>query len=310
MSGSHPPESPAPPDTAAGPPIADPEAAPAVLLRPLAKPRRLQNTVIAVALLAEFVALIGHPLFGWGDKFYAVTPPPLTYHPPLPPSGGEVLSRLAGQAARIPAPATGAYAYVKVQSWQIDTGRSDPPSPVVPVVTQSWRTPAGTGRMVTFIRAPGATNATARVSAPAGGSLPALSPNAATLAGQLAAAAPASDGAAREFVGFENLARRQPIPPAVEASILDLLARIPGVTNSGSVVDRDGRAGVAVSLDSGASGGPIRYTLIFAPSSGRLLESDQTLDGDPIPRGVKPGSVMAYTAFLATGYVSGPSETP
>jgi hypothetical protein len=96
----------------------------------------------------------------------------------------------------------------------------------------------------------------------------------------------------------------------VEAVILGVLARIPGVTNSGAVVDRDGRVGVAVSLDSDASGESVRYTLVFAPATGALLEADQTLSGDAQAPDVRQGAVIAYTTFLAAGYVDSTTASP
>jgi hypothetical protein len=310
MSGEPSPDAPAPDPHAGDPPPTGPRRT----LR--TRPWRLGTVVIAVALLAEFVALIGHPLFGWGPgpKRFAATPASLVYHAPLPPSGAEVLLRLSETAARAGAGVTipsGAYRYVKRQTWQLPAAASGapPPASVVPVVTESWRAPDGDGRIARFIRrSSGVTTEQAGVVS--GDPLPALSTSATVMARRLQAAAPAGPGPAREFIGFVALAGDQPIPAEAEAVILGLLARIPGVTNSGAVVDRAGRAGVSVSLDSDASGEPVRYTLIFAPATGALLEADQTLSGDPQAPDVRPGAVMAYTTFLAAGYVDSTTASP
>jgi hypothetical protein len=266
---------------------------------------------------AEFVALIGHPLFGWGDKYYAATPPSLVYHAPLPPSGADVLIRLAAAAqsaanhsAAAPS-APGAYAYVKRQSWQLaDAGSgAPPPARVLPVVTESWQAPNGAGRVLRFIR--GASPVSTQTAAGGSGrSLPPLSTSAPALAGRLRAAAPGTPGPAGQFVGLAKLTGDQPIPPRAEAVILELLARLPGLIDSGTVIDRDGRAGVAVSLESGASGELIRYTLIFAPATGALLEADQMLVGDPSAPDVRPDAMIAYTTFLAAGYVDSTTARP
>jgi hypothetical protein len=311
MSGEPAPDSPARDRQAEDPAPKDPR-------RGLRSPsRRLQNAVVALALLAELVALIGHPLFGWGPKpkARAATPAPLTYHATLPPSGAQVLVRLAAAAARqsgfTPA-AQGTYAYVERQAWQLSVGRSGspPPANVIPVVTESWRASDGSGRVVTFIRGPGSRSAGRLQSAAARRPLPAMSTTPTVLLAELWDAAPAGVGAARELLGLAALAAEQPIPARVEAVALGLLARIPGVINSGTVTDRDGRAGVAVSLDSDSSGEPIRYTLIFAPASGALLEADQTLEGDPEEPELRPGAVIAYTTFLAAGYVDSTTARP
>lgn len=109
---------------------------------------------------------------------------------------------------------------------------------------------------------------------------------------------------------FSTLADSQPIRPLVEAAILRLLARIPGLIDSGTVSDRDGRAGVAVSLDSGYTGHMIRYTLIFGQGTGELLDAEQTLTGDPGKLDVPEGSILAYTTFLASGYVATTTTRP
>lgn len=87
----------------------------------------IQNAVIGVALLAEFIVIIGHPLFGWGPKpkAYAATPQPLTYNVPAPPSGRDALLTLGAAAERRPVgPPTARtpYAYVR-------NGISPPASP-------------------------------------------------------------------------------------------------------------------------------------------------------------------------------------
>jgi hypothetical protein len=89
-----------------------------------------------------------------------------------------------------------------------------------------------------------------------------------------------------------------------------VLARSPGLIDSGEVTDRAGRPGVAVSLDSAYSGAPTRYTLIFNPDTGILLGEEETLLGNPGKLNVRPRSVIAYTAFLASDYVASPTARP
>jgi hypothetical protein len=284
----------------------------------LPRPRRLLNTVIAVALLAELVALIGHPLFGWGPgkPTYAATPAALDYHQPLPPSGSAVLIRLADVAAQrsavVPVP-HGAYAYVRRQTWQLAPrrpGHSDR-APVIPAVIESWRRYlGGAGRAVTVVRNPRSGVVTTRTTSPSGGALPALSTSPVALVHRLETAAPPGSGPATGFFGLATMAAVEPIPPASEAAILRLLAHSPGVLNAGAVIDRAGRPGVAVSIDSNGPGQLVRSTLVFAPSTGALLEADETLIGDPQRSDLRQGAVLAYTTFLAAGRVDSPTARP
>jgi hypothetical protein len=106
----------------------------------------------------------------------------------------------------------------------------------------------------------------------------------------------------------------QPVPSNVESTILRVLATSPGLINSGTVVDRAGRPGVAVSLDSrnppGVSGPRMRYTLIFSPSTGSLLGEEETLIGNPGKLDVPRGAVLDYTVFLSSSYVDSSPTRP
>jgi hypothetical protein len=258
--------------------------------------------------------LSGHVLFGWGDRVYAATPRPLIYQAPAPPSGRAVLLQLAAAAARQPARRATArtpFAYVKRQEWRLaaQIGGAPAPSRVLPAATESWRGPDGAGRILTITRkVHDSTVDDATIGA--GHPLPALSARETVLARRLGLGAPISGASARQFVEVAAVAESQPIPPPVEVAILRLLAGIPGLVNSGNVVDRDGRAGVAVSLDSGYTGVTIRYTLIFDQRTAKLLEADQTLTGNPGKLDVPEGAILAYTTFLASGYVANTTTRP
>jgi hypothetical protein len=265
---------------------------------------------VATAILAEFVLIIGHPLFGWGAKTYAATPRPLVYNPPLPPSGRAILATLSDTAARQPTqPVTARtrYAYVSREWWSLPARKSGQPpaSKALPTVTQSWTARDGAGRVLSMTR--GARGgAIVDTTVVAGHPLPPLSANETVLARQLGTGYPS----ARQFVDFTDLAEVEPIPAPVEATLLRLLARLPQVFNTGSVTDRDGRPGVAVSVESDYTGVEILYTLIFDPSTGGLLEADQTLTGVPGDLDVQQGSVLSYTTLLTSGYVSSTTARP
>jgi hypothetical protein len=268
----------------------------------------IQNTLVAAAILAEFVLIVGHPLFGWGATTYGATPKPLVYNAPQPPSGQQVLVALSAAAARQPARVPTArtpYAYVRRKEWQLATRQDDQPLPttVRPTVTESWLKSDGAGRTVSDTNTPkGATYSYSTTAA--GHPLTALSASEAILARRFGLATPGSVPSARQFVAFTVFADREPISPPVEAGILRLLALAPGVTNSGTVTDRNGRPGMAVSVESDYTGVEASYTLIFDQSTGKLLEADETLTGDPRKLGVPQGAVLAYTTYLASGYTA------
>jgi hypothetical protein len=244
--------------------------------------RSIVNGLIFTALLAQAVWLIGHVVFGWGSKTYPPTPRALEFQAPVPPSGADVLLRLSALAAGESSPTwpSGApYAYVKVQSWQLSAHATQPAARTSAV----WHS---------------------RTEAPALGDERAAD-------ARLLAAGSRSGGWAPgwAFADLVALSRERPIPGDVQAVLLRVLASIPGVVNDGMTTDRAGRHGTAVSLDSGYSGEPITYTLIFNPSTGALLEADETLAASPHRLDALNGAVVAYTTFLSSGYVTSRTAT-
>jgi hypothetical protein len=183
------------------------------------------------------------------------------------------------------------------------------PSQVLPTVTESWLKSDGTGRVLSITRkAKGSSIDDVRIQA--GEPLLALSAEETGLASRLAVGHPIADASASEFVALADLASRQPISPPVEAATLRVLARVTGLINSGTVIDRGGRAGVAVSLISAYAGVMTSYTLIFDPGTGKLLEAEQTLTGSPKELDVRQGAILAYTTFIASGYVANTTTRP
>jgi hypothetical protein len=208
---------------------------------------------------------------------------------------------------------------VKYAGWYlaVRVSGSTVSSAIVPSVTESWIRADGHGRV---IRRRAKANG-ARVTETNDGpifedfSLPAgvgraypllrLSTDPAVVARQLNVGDPPKwREPVENFIWLLNLNLEQPVPPNVESTILRVLASSPGLINSGTVVDRSGRPGVAVSLDSAGPGPSTRYTLIFSPSTGSLLGEEETLIGDPRKLPVRRGAVLDYTVFLTSGYVN------
>jgi hypothetical protein len=270
------------------------------------------NAVIAVALFVELIALSGHALFGWWNPApMAATPHPLAFHAPQPPSGRQLLLSLALIADRRPVTATSErtphtpYAYVRRRTWRLGTGT---PAVVRPVDVESWRRADGSGRSVSaWVSADGPRTVTAALSAGPSLSVPAATPRA--LARQLGLGSGA-DATARPVTAFTSVADAQPIGPRVEAAFLRLLALGPEVVNSGTTLDRAGRAGVAVSVDSDSTGRLIHYTLILDPATGALLEADRSLLGEPRGLRVPDRAVLAYTTYLGAGYTANTMTRP
>jgi hypothetical protein len=276
--------------------------------------RRLQNIAAAVACLALTVVIAAHELSG-PSVTLAATPKPLTYHAPTRDalSGRQELLALAAAAARqSPSAITHPrYAYTKTMGWYLGTrvdGQATT-SVVVPSTTQSWAAPNGRTHVHRVTWRPDGSRYVDDFTVGKGPVPVQLSTNEAVLERQLAVGHPFSNGPVEKFTALTDLAHLQPISPGAESAILRFLARIPGLINRGSVIDRAGRPGVAVALDSRYSGLLTRYTWIFDPHTGALLGDEQMLI-DPGKLHVRRGSIIEYTTFLVSGWMSSASSPP
>lgn len=295
------------------PPHSKPGGASHARSRELASPRT-QSAVIAGAVLT-LLAVVVVSVVSSSTRALAAAPRPLAYHipPPGAPSGQHELLDLAAAAASQPAPPANhpRYAYTETSGWYLNSridGRLTT-STVVPTTTQSWLAPDGSGRVRTIADEPSGSRYVISDLRPGSGHplLP-LTNDEAVLASELAQGHPSSDGPVERFVALSDLATQQPIPGDVESVILRLLASTPGLINTGTVIDRAGRPGVAVSIDSAYSGLLTRYTWIFASDTGMLLDEEATLIGEAGKLNVRAGSVISYTTFLESGWTSSTSS--
>ncbi|MEA2211080.1 MAG: hypothetical protein QOF83_1028 [Solirubrobacteraceae bacterium] len=266
--------------------------------------RRFQNRVIAALLIAELVGLIGHPLFGWFAKHFVSTPAPLRYQAPVPMSGAQILLEVSQRAgSQRPAPRRRRYGYVRREDWRLSAGPGRPGSArLLPVTASSWLTASGQGLVQT--RRPGGSEPTVNRRT-AGHPLPNLTET--TTPSTLGFGA---TGSAQEFLQLVTLAQSQPVPPHLLSAVLVSLAGLPGLSNRGSVVDRAGRPGIAVSINLADTATPRRYTLVFDPRTGALDECDEELLQDSSRLDAQAGAVVAYTVFLGSGYTSRPGVVP
>jgi hypothetical protein len=278
---------------------------------------------VCAAIAATLVLLVSR-MADVGVPALAATPAPLAYHLPAraAPSGRKVLLRLATVAARLPTPSApgGPYAYVRTAGWYLDTQVSGErsTSKVLASMTETWTNTSGSSRWITR-RVPGNGShvtvsalgpVTGRDTASHGSTPIRLSNDPSVIAHQLDIGHPRRIGPVERFVSLTDLALLQPIASQAQSAILRVLARSPGLIDSGEVTDRAGRRGVAVSLDSAYSGLPTRYTLIFDPHTGALLGEEETLLGNPGQLNVPPRAVIAYTAYLISDYVASPTARP
>jgi hypothetical protein len=271
-------------------------------------------------IVVELIVLIGHPLFGWGPSHhrFAATPPTLAITPATPPSAAATLRELSAVAhrqARAGAPASGGYAYVQREHWQladqhVGGRRVDHP---LPQLISTWRAADGAGRalIVAHTRDGEATTVTAL---PAGARVPALTGSAATLDHRLGLHRGVSTQTA--LSAFAGLAAEEPIPAGAESEILRLLAGDAGLTNAGMTRDRNGRPGTVIQFTSAATrsvigpGLAVRDTLVLDPRTGALLEFDTALAGPPGRLNVQSGALLSYVVFLQSGRVARLGERP
>lgn len=276
--------------------------------------RQIQNAAVAVALLAPASVIVGHELSG-STVSLAATPKPLAYHATAHNalSGRQELLKLAGAAARQPAsPITHPrYAYTKTMGWYLSTrvdGQATT-SVVIPSTNESWVAPNGRTHVHRVTNRADGSRSVDDFTVGKGDPVPQqLSTDAAVLARQLAVRHSLGIGPVERFMALRDFALLQPIPPGAESAILRLLARTPALINRGSVIDRAGRRGVAVTLDSSYNGS--RYTWIFDPHTGALLGDEEMDIGDPGLLHVRRGSVISYTSYLSSGWTSSASSRP
>lgn len=79
------------------------------------------------------------------------------------------------------------------------------------------------------------------------------------------------------FVAIGDLLRGTAASPALRSALYRLAADISGVELLGSTTDHRGRAGVAVAMTSDYGGVNTRYTMIFDPDDGTLLEEQDLI---------------------------------
>lgn len=207
---------------------------------------------------------------------YAATPPLLQY------SGShqdarQLLLSLADLAAGRPEPPAGEYDYIQTRGWYLDS--TDSSGGVVSTLDATerdqWTAADGSGR-IEEIRG-GRRTETSQRYGPGGLAGPQLLPtDPEALRDELGKSHP-NYGAFEWLTAVNDVWTVQVVGPALQSGLLRLLATTPDLTVRGDVVDRIGRAGVAITTRSSNSGLPTDYSMIFDRSTGALLDYEQVV---------------------------------
>jgi hypothetical protein len=248
----------------------------------------------------------------------AVVPAALGLQFPGPADpAGTWLRELADRTARLDEPAgSGRYTYQHSQTWSLDATGADPvaANAVFARDERLWWAADRSGREdVTALPAQpaNATQAGWLDGPPPGaersrteyrpGELavvvedPATDP--AILTRQLSAHEPFSNGPQAVIRAVADLYRFHEMSPALRAAVLHVLTDTNGLVYRGKVVDRAGRVGVAVSVDSAA--GATRDLAVLDPDTGILLSYEQVALISPPRSSVRAPAVISYVLYLA-----------
>jgi hypothetical protein len=251
----------------------------------------------------------------------ADTPGPLAIStagdPPTARSHLAALAKVAGLAAA--APGSGAYTYVHVQTWT--AGRSRGARPIARD-ERLWWAADRSGRAETTAlsqpppvpepAAPGASTSDTTITTYEPGKVSVVvdspSAQAPLLAFQLADRHPLKEGPRGVLRAVADLYRTHHLDPAQRAAALQVLADTDGIDYRGTVVDRSGRSGVAVSVDS--DGGTTRDVAIFDPGAGRLLSYERVALVGAATSPSRSPALVAYVLYLSSGRTEAAGATP
>src|SRR6266498_1844329 len=217
-----------------------------------------------------------------------------------PPPAHDMLVALSVRTAALPDPGpTGRYTYLRTMTWSLDATSSEPERQAAVRDEQLWRAADRSGRKaVTDLSGPPGTTdygpgaLAVRIEQP--------QTEAALLASQLHDFQDFRTGPQAVLRSVVDLYQEHALSPHQRAAAVRVLADTTGRVCRGLVLDRKGRAGIAISVDS--DGGNLREVAVFDESTGQLLSYEQvTLLRQPHP-GVRPPAVIAFVLYLAAGY--------
>ena len=255
--------------------------------------------VLALALVAG-LAGVWNGSRPFNGQAYAATPAPLRFNTSFVARPARSELRRLARVALAQQAGHGRVRYVETLGWYLDTsiGRGATASKVVVTKRQQWLTARGGGTIVSRRLDGSPQLKVVRATGLAAWNVASLSSDPRTLGTQLAQGHPEAPGPAELVTAIRDVELDGPLRPRVQAAVFRLLASTPGLAYRGYVVDRLGRHGVAVSVDSAMSGLPTRYVLVFSPRTGALMEEDETLTTSAGDLRVRVPAVVAYTSFV------------
>ncbi|GAA4474264.1 CU044_5270 family protein [Phytohabitans houttuyneae] len=296
------------------------------LPRRSSRKQRLTLTVASIAAAVVTVVVIGSVIGSGPQPSYAATPDALVYHPGAAVTATDLLRQAAKAALASKVGGAGSVDFIRTSSWDLNSrvdGRKVTTA-VVPLNKQLWRGPGGAAVTVrqygqpTFpdqdSRAaweangsPGANSRPIRVDHSAG-DYPFLWPD----------RPPTRDGRLRDWLGqghdvttsgpllmaIADLLNERVLTGPEAAAVLRLLAELPDLEYTGTVVDRAGRPGEAFSVTSDYSGLPTRYTVIVDVDAGSFLAFEQTLTTEAGQYNVRVPAVISYLVFVETRFTA------
>lgn len=294
-----------------------------ILHRPITR-RVALGAVAAVAVTGSIGYVNG--VGGGAQAANAATPPLLTATPSQSIPAAEILQTIAARARKQPVeqPPAG-YRHFVEQSWALSTRihNRQVTSAVIPQHRELWIAPDGSSRQVSRNLPPTfqtdkQKRAWERAGKP-GASADSVTTTAAkyslmwsqnapsdpvALQKWLTIGHPADNGPAETMVAATDLVKEQVLNSGQRAALAQVLAQLPGLTSSGTVLDRAGRLGQLVSIVSDYGGLPTRYELVIDSIDGRILSSDQVLISTPGKLGVTIPAVISYETYLQSDVVT------
>lgn len=249
-----------------------------------------------------------------GSRAYAATPPLLRYQPlgareiPM-----DILRRLAGRArSQPPPPGSGPYHYIHTQGWHLATDQMADgrilSSGIEIADREFWVSDDGSGRInenrggqpsrMSGTYGPGQLTPRSRLEGPID-----------TLQDTLTRQNPGRT-AFDWLAVVQDTWGSQAVSPALQCALLSILATQPGLRIEGTVIDRVGRPGIAVSAGSGNADRPQeRYILILDQNTGMLLGFEEiAFEAGGLP--IQVPATIAYTVWLASGRTADTSARP
>jgi hypothetical protein len=286
--------------------------------------RRLILAGGAAALLAAAGVVVFDATRDAATPAYAATPPMLRFRMPLdPPDAVTLLGQIAAAAERSSPRGSGAYEYIHIQGWSLtqpefmNRGQWS----LDPHDSQVWRRVSDNSGRSIFRTPDMAAFSDDQAAATYGpGELPtfpipgALATEPDQLRSLLTDTSVTSNAGRYSPLGIVALlAEHRVLPPAVRATLWQIVAELPGIAYAGQVTDRAGRTGEGFSMPYDAIAGPARDTLILDPATGEVLGFERVLEAitDPdhlartlehpnlSPLTIQTPAVVHYVAFLA-----------